>query len=197
MYILSWEHSWYRQAQKSAEPQPFGGWFSQAGLSQHYRWINSFQQFSLSWFFPALVFCIPTPPRTIWQPVYPQTPRHAQSLILTDATHAHTIMPVKCQAVTQTSRYFKHFEEIKAPSKPPKLSPMGTRVTPPGLSTDQGYVSRESRETQKGQASSLCMQVASHHLAWRLRIIHWRRCLSHWRWNLCHWPLLFPLQPCW
>lgn len=49
--------------------------------------------------FQVLVICIPTPPRTIWQPVCPRTPWQALSCILMDATHGHKIMPVKCQAV--------------------------------------------------------------------------------------------------
>lgn len=50
--------------------------------------------------FQVLVIHILTPPRTIWQPVYPQMPRQALSCILMHATHAQELMPVKCQAGT-------------------------------------------------------------------------------------------------
>lgn len=117
IYIQNWVHSWYRKAHKFAEPQP-----QLMGAFPRQVWVSTTDTSTAFNSFHSLDFSSPRHP-------HPDTSQNylaacvssnapaGPSRIPTDATHAHKITAMKCQAVTQTSRYFKHFEQIEAKTK--------------------------------------------------------------------------------
>lgn len=99
-------HSWKQYS-------TFGGWFLQAGLSQHYRHISTFTQFSLPWLLKSSL-----PASQSWKVLSGslcilKCPNRLQATSQW-MQFVPTVMSLKCQAATQTSHCFKHFEEIKA-----------------------------------------------------------------------------------